>query len=216
MTAWLRIPLAWYHSNTRAFYPDESHASIRRTFYTPLASSTSTSTRLENSSSDASTKQVRKQFCGYCGTHLNAWLEDDNKDRDSQWMDVTLGSLWGDSLELLEGLGWLDDAESSSSTSGGEEEEQEVPATSRRVLRQSAARSMSNRGLPFFEEMVEESRLGKIKRRSGAHVGADGRTVEWHVVELDGEEGGDAVMDDRVVGVSAESGNGNKRVKLGD
>jgi hypothetical protein len=72
---------------------------------------------------------------------------------------------------------------------------------------------MSNRGLPFFEEMVEDSRLGRIKRRSGAHVGADGSTVEWSVVELDGEDGADAVMGEAV---SSESGNGNKRVKLGD
>jgi len=142
-------------------------------------------------------------------------------------MDVTLGSLWGESLGVLEGLGWLDDAESSSSSSssggGGSEEEEEEEtegsaARRRAVLRQSAARSMSNRGVPFFEEMLEDSRLGKIKRRSGAHVGADGSTVEWHVVELDGEEGVDALMNDRVEagGGSAESGNGNKRVKLSD
>jgi hypothetical protein len=217
LTAWLRIPLAWYHSNTRAFYPDESHASIRRTFYTPLTSasaslSAATSTGLETNSNN-SVKQIRKQFCGYCGTHLNAWQEDDDR---GQWMDVTLGSLWGESLGVLEGLGWLDDTESSSNGSGCEEEEEEQAASSRRgELRQSAARSMSNRGLPFFEKMVEDSRLGRIKRRSGAHVGADGSSVEWHVVELDGEEGGDdALMDDRVV--SAETGNGNKRLKLGD
>lgn len=137
-------------------------------------------------------------------------------------MDVTLGSLWGESLGVLEGLGWLDDAESSGSSgsaSGGEEEEEEgkeVSAARRRQdLRASAARSMSNRSVPFFEEMLEDSRLGKIKRRSGAHVRADGSTVEWTFVELDGEESGDAVMDDRVEAVSAESGNGNKRVRLG-
>jgi hypothetical protein len=129
-------------------------------------------------------------------------------------MDVTLGSLWGESLGVLKGLGWLDDAESSSNGSAEEEEEEASAATSRRgLLRQSAARSMSNRGLPFFEEMVDDSRLGRIKRRSGAHVGADGSTVEWSVVELDGEEGVDAVMGESV---AAGSGNGNKRVKLGD
>jgi hypothetical protein len=212
LTAWLRIPLAWYHSNTRAFYPDESHASIRRTFYTPITSATSptsgfASAGLDNSST--STRQVRKQFCGYCGTHLNAWLEDEDR---GQWMDVTLGSLWGESLGVLEGLGWLDDA-SESSSNADEEEEVSAAASRRGLLRQSAARSMSNRGLPFFEEMVEDSRLGRIKRRSGAHVRADGSTVEWSVVELDGEDGADAVMGEAV---SSESGNGNKRVKLGD
>ena len=155
---------------------------------------------------------------------MNAWLEDEDR---GQWMDVTLGSLWGESLGVLEGLGLLEDSESGSSrgsSAGGEEEEEEerrqeeeASATRQRgVWRQSAARSMSNRGLPFFEDMLEDSRLSRIKRRSGAHVGVDGRTVEWHVVELDGGEdgGGDAVMDDRVE--AAETSNGNKRLKLGD
>lgn len=113
-------------------------------------------------------------------------------------MDVTLGSLWSESLGLLEELGWLDEE------SNGEEEGS--GSGSGKVV----AGSMKNRGMPYFEEMVEDSRLGKIKRRRGGGVGAGGREVMWEVTEIEGEDG-DAVMQ----GV-AEGGNGNKRLKLGD
>ena len=193
LTAWLRIPLAWYHSNTQAFFPDESHAAIRRTFYTPAALA-----------GNGRGKDVRKQFCGYCGTHLNAWRERESE-QEEEWMDVTLGSLWGESLGLLEKLGWLEDESS-------EEEEEDVGegSASSRVVRRTAG-SMRNRGIPYFEELVEDSRLGKIKRRRGGHVDAEGREVQWEVTEIEGGDDGDAVMESVV-----ESGNGNKRLKMGD
>jgi len=184
LTAWLRIPLAWYHSNTQAFFPDESHAAIRRTFYTPGALA-----------GNGSGKDVRKQFCGYCGTHLNAWRERDGE--EEEWMDVTLGSLWSESLNVLEKLGWLDD----------ESSEEEEGSSDGRLARPTAG-SMRNRGMPYFEELVEDSRLGKIKRRRGGHVDADGREVQWEVTEV---VEGDAVMEGM-----AEAGNGNKRLKMGD
>ena len=117
-------------------------------------------------------------------------------------MDVTLGSLWGESLSLLERLGWMDDG------SSGEEEEEGSSST--RVVRKTAG-SMSNRGMPYFEELVEDSRLGKIKRRRGGHVDAEGREVQWEVTEIEGGDDGDAVMESVV-----ESSNGNKRLKMGD
>ncbi len=65
---------------------------------------------------------------------------------------------------------------------GGVEEEQAV--ASRNVML-----GMHNRGLPYFEELVEHSRLGRIKRRKGGHVSGDGRTtVEWEVIEIGGDE----------------------------
>ena len=114
-------------------------------------------------------------------------------------MDVTLGSLWGESLGVLERLGWLEQDESES----GEEQSEG------RVQRMTAG-SMRNRGMPYFEEMVEDSRLGRIKRRMGGAVGAGGREVQWEVTEIEGEGDGDAVMQGMV-----EGGNGNKRLKMG-
>ena len=141
---------------------------------------------------------MRKQFCGFCGTHLNAWRERDSVEEED-WMDVTLGSLWGESLGVLERLGWLEQDESES----GEEQSEG------RVQRMTAG-SMRNRGMPYFEEMVEDSRLGRIKRRRGGVVGAGGREVQWEVTEIEGEGDGDAVMQGMV-----EGGNGNKRLKMG-
>lgn len=117
-------------------------------------------------------------------------------------MDVTLGSLWSDSLSLLEKLGWLEDESS--------EEEDVERGSSSRVVRRTAG-SMSNRGMPYFEELVEDSRLGKIKRRRGGHVDAEGREVQWEVTEIEGGHDGGAVMESVV-----EGGNGNKRLKMGD
>jgi hypothetical protein len=115
-------------------------------------------------------------------------------------MDVTLGSLWGESLNLLGELGWLEE----------ESSEEEVEGRGERVVRRTAG-SMSNRGMPYFEELVEDSKLGKIKRRRGGHVDAEGREVQWEVTEIEGGDDGDAVMESVV-----EGGNGNKRLKMGD
>jgi hypothetical protein len=92
--------------------------------------------------------------------------------------------------------------------SSEEEDIQEGPSTSRAVRRMAG--SMSNRGMPYFEELVEDSKLGKIKRRRGGHVDAEGREVQWEVTEIEGGDDGDAVMESVV-----EGGNGNKRLKMG-
>lgn len=124
-------------------------------------------------------------------------------------MDVTLGSLWSESVDLLEGLGWLENESS--------EEEEGEERSDVRVAPRPTSGTMSGRGIPYFEEMVEDSRLGKIKRRRGGRVNADGSEVEWEITEIEGEEG-DTVMREVVEGGSAaaEGGNGNKRLKLGD
>lgn len=128
-------------------------------------------------------------------------------------MDVTLGSLWGESLGLLEEMGWLGSNESESS-SGSEAEEEAMDEGQARGEKRSASLrasdAMRNRGMPFFEELVEDSRLGRIKRQRGGHTSADGRSrVEWEVTEIEGGDGDDAVMQE------VEGGNANKRVKLG-
>lgn len=269
-----------YHSTTYALFPDETHTSIRRTFNSPL--------------DHPLLPPTRRQFCGYCGTHLSAWNEADAGDS----LDVTLGSLLNDSLLKLEALniipdteeddkedglvkgGWIDDEEHipmnknehSGLVKGGwiddethipittakpdgeglvkggwvdDEEhipmnknehgglvkggwiddETHIPMTSSKPDSQglvkggwldneehipvhnekgelmtdiqrtgasrdsTAVRRMQNRGIPYFEEMVENSRLGRIKRQKGGHTSQDGRmTVQWEVVEIDNTE----------------------------
>ena len=46
------------------------------------------------------------------------------------------------------------------------------------------------RGTPWFEEMIQGSELGRIKRRRGGGTSSDGHTeVEWEITECEGGEG---------------------------
>jgi len=61
-------------------------------------------------------------------------------------------------------------------------------------------------GLPWFQDMIEGSQLGRIGRtRRGGGVSADGRTkVEWEIVEFGNEENG------------SSGGIGTAKRKIGD
>ncbi|KAL2351058.1 hypothetical protein BJ546DRAFT_998775 [Cryomyces antarcticus] len=160
VTAWLRVPLDWYHSTTYALYPDESHRSIRRTFTTPGSSHT------------------RRQFCGYCGTPLSTWSAETRHDAD--FIQLTLASLVDDSLARLEDLGLVPSETEDESEKG----ELEGETQTQLVAVPPSGHNMRNRGMPYFESMIENSRLGRIKRRRGGHTSRDGSvTVEWEVVE---------------------------------
>lgn len=46
------------------------------------------------------------------------------------------------------------------------------------------------RGTPWFEEMIQGSELGRIKRRRGGETSPDGHTnVEWEISEFESNEG---------------------------
>ncbi|CAL3964661.1 hypothetical protein PZA11_002385 [Diplocarpon coronariae] len=87
LSAWLRVPLAWYQSTTYAFREDESHASIRRSYTSPNEQSS------------------KRHFCGFCGTPLSFWSE--RTPGDATYISLTLGSLVGSNLRDLEDLGLL-------------------------------------------------------------------------------------------------------------
>ena len=49
-------------------------------------------------------------------------------------------------------------------------------------------------GTPWFEEMIQGSELGRIKRRRGGGTSSDGHTkVEWEISEFEGGEGDVAI-----------------------
>lgn len=117
-------------------------------------------------------------------------------------MDVTLGSLLDESLRALEALGVFEDEEDEdlldddTNDHGAKEVVMSntvptTPATAVPSRRSSQAPyTMQNRGMPYFESMVENSQLGRIKRQKGGHTSRDGRrTVEWEVVEIGGDDG---------------------------
>ncbi|KAF2401913.1 hypothetical protein EJ06DRAFT_555533 [Trichodelitschia bisporula] len=167
-TAWLRVPFSWYRSTTFAFFPDETHRSIRRTFVSPFESNT------------------RRQFCGYCGTQLAQW--EDVANPADEYINLTLGSLLDEDLDLLEGMGLLPSSDN----------EEEVEQTTQTV-RSPPSQVVAPRGAPWFESMVRDSRLGKFKRSRGGHTSRDGSVkVAWEVVEWTGED-------------DNESSNGGKR-----
>jgi hypothetical protein len=163
LTAWLKVPLSWLYSATVAHFPDEEQRTISRTFYPPHDSHT------------------RRQFCGYCGTQLTLWT--DRNEGDEDYISVTLGSLFDEDLERLEELGLLhieSDAENDS-----------APLESD-VDRALPPQGVAHRGAPWFESMIEDSPLGRLKRQKGGHTSGDGSvSVEWEVVEFTGDTGED-------------------------
>ncbi|KAJ4292784.1 hypothetical protein N0V90_009447 [Kalmusia sp. IMI 367209] len=156
ITLWLRVPLVWYTSATFAQFPDEDRSSIQRTFVSPFASNS------------------RRQFCGYCGTQLTSWNE--RTSEDAEHICLTVGSLLDEDQALLGELGYLPTAESS-------DEDTIVAGPSRSI--QTVLRSGQQlRGAPWFEEMVEHTKLGHFKQQRGGHTSRDGNVkVEWEVVE---------------------------------
>lgn len=97
---------------------------------------------------------------------------------------VNLSSLRNESLERLQDAGLLSAPEEASNEAVSN---QEAPRNRSAVTRRSSDREV--RGVPWFEEMVEGSDLGRIKRRRGGKTSTDGRTkYEWEVVEIGGDE----------------------------
>ncbi|KIW69564.1 hypothetical protein PV04_05434 [Phialophora macrospora] len=184
LTAWLRVPLTWYSSATTSYFPDESHASIRRIF-TPLHEPSS-----------------QRVFCGYCGTHLSFWTE--HPPEEAEYMNITLGSLLNDDLQALQELDLLPEAPTPEGTDApgqftmsgglGQGDSSAVEASAQQAIQPVTRTQRSGRsgGLTWFEEMLEGSRLGRVQNtRRGVGVTNDGSTrVEWEVSEYvdDGSE----------------------------
>lgn len=175
LTAWLRVPLDWYQSHTESFFPDETHSSIRRIF------------------SPRHAPEIKRIFCGFCGTPLTVWTEDPLEEAD--FMSVAIGSLFGDDQRALEDLNLLPDdhveeaphADISSSTLTPARELSSsiiVPSFSSTNISRSFYHGTTG-GIPWFEEMVEGSRLGRLMRaRRGKGVSNDNSTsFEWEVSE---------------------------------
>ena len=157
----MRIPLTWYSSTTESYLPDESPPQIRKTYTSPTEISS------------------KRHFCGFCGTPLAYWTESPPEEAD--FISLTLGSLSSDDLRNLEDLGVLptealDDAV-------GEREIIDRHA--------GAANSQEHEGLPWFQTLIDGSKLGNMKRTMGQRRSRDGRVqVEWEIVEW--TEGDDA------------------------
>jgi len=164
LSAWLRVPLTWYHSTTYAFFDDETHSSIRRVYTSPEE------------------QHAKRHFCGFCGTPLSYWSE--SPPSEAEYISLTLGSLTGSDLRDLGDLGLL--PKEALGDVDTDVSEAVAPHTEGNVIL-----AEDHQGLPWFETMIEGSNLGKVKRSRGHGQTTDGRMkVEWEVVELidDGAE----------------------------
>jgi hypothetical protein len=179
LTLWLRVPLPWYTSATFAQFPDESRSSIQRSFTSPF------------------TSDHRRVFCGYCGTQLSSWNE--RTSEEAEHICLTVGSLLDDDQELLGELGFLPTNESSDEDSTGAAAGPTSSDATRTVVRSEP----SARGAPWFEEIVQNTRLGRFKQQRGGHS-SSGVQVEWEVTEWteadDADDEGHAIPSKRKIG----------------
>ncbi|KAI9842067.1 MAG: hypothetical protein M1837_007492 [Sclerophora amabilis] len=161
LTAFLRVPMSWYHSTTYSFYPDETHSAIRRMYSTPSQPSS------------------KRHFCGFCGTPLSYWNEEPAS--EAGFISLTLGSLAATDLHELESLGLLPPG----AVEDAEEEKERIGNLA------STQRGEPSRGVPWFESMMEGSRLGSLtrSRRDRSADQKDGVIVEWEIIEWDDAEG---------------------------
>ncbi|KAL3467486.1 hypothetical protein BJX64DRAFT_143419 [Aspergillus heterothallicus] len=178
LTAWLRVPLSWYQSHTQSYFPDETHGTIRRIF------------------SPQHAPHTQRVFCGFCGSPLTYWSE--NPREEAEFMSVTIGSLYGDDQRLLEDLGLLPQWEQSENSTPEDDETaaavQAAESASPEIIVHSGASGSSlsrayrhgtTGGIPWFEEMIEGSGLGRlIKAKRGVGISDDqSATIEWEVSE---------------------------------
>jgi hypothetical protein len=126
----------------------------------------------------------RRVFCGYCGTPLSSWNE---RTRDeAEHISLPVGSLLDDDQELLGELGLLPSSESSDDDSTA----RHAAASSQHSTPRPVVRAEPwVRGAPWFEDMVQHTKLGRFKQQRGRH--SEGRVqIEWEVTEW--TEGDDA------------------------
>lgn len=185
LAAFLRVPLEWYRSATFAFFPDETNASIRRVYTSPIE------------------QHSMRHFCGYCGTPLSYWSEQPRSEAD--FIQLSLGSLYGEDLGDLEDLGLLPGSDDETE----KPESSLTPVDSAGLAAAEAGTAIQDinthevvlrpgretvGGLPWFDTLVEGSRLGTLRRRKGSGRSRDGTvSVEWEVVEFTEDDSGDDV-----------------------
>lgn len=183
LAAFLRVPLEWYRSATFAFFPDETNAMIHRVYTSPRE------------------QHAMRHFCGFCGTPLSYWSEEPRT--EAEFIQLTLGSLESEDLGDLEDLGLLPGSDDEAETPQGAI----TPAEPAGLASQDAGTRIRDDhrrevvphrgretlgGLPWFDTLIEGSRLGTIRRHKGTGRSRDGTVrVEWEVVEYTEDDSGD-------------------------
>ncbi|KAI5928721.1 hypothetical protein F4810DRAFT_717274 [Camillea tinctor] len=164
LSAFIRVPLSWYHSQTFAFFPDETTTTIRRVYSHPAE------------------QYTRRNFCGFCGTPLSYWTEQPRSEAD--YIQLTLGSLLTEDLHGLEEMGLIPDESAS-------DDMNTAPATAS-VNPSNQSSQLVGRDIttiPWFETLISGSRLGNMHTTKTVHQSRDGRVrVEFEVTEWTGND----------------------------
>lgn len=104
-------------------------------------------------------------------------------------MLINLNSLKRESVEQLEDAGLLSSVEHAE-----DEKDQSASDRSRKEHVNTGGEGREIEGTPWFEEMIEGSELGRLKRRRGGGRSSDGKTIiEYEITEFT-SGGGDGVM----------------------
>ncbi|KAH9906450.1 hypothetical protein F4778DRAFT_649931 [Xylariomycetidae sp. FL2044] len=163
LSAFIRVPLSWYHSQTFAFLDDESRSSIRR-FYSHPAE-----------------QHAMRHFCGFCGTPLSYWSEEPRSEAD--YIQLTLGSLLTEDLHDLEEFGLIPNESEDDAM-------HIVPVSAPRHTAILSGRDITS--IPWFESMLSGSRLGNMHTTRTIRASRDGRVrVEFEITEWTANEDAD-------------------------
>ncbi|KAI0395344.1 hypothetical protein F5Y17DRAFT_204339 [Xylariaceae sp. FL0594] len=161
LSAFLRVPLTWYHSEVFPFFEDEARSTIRRSYVRP------------------DERHAQRSFCGYCGTPLAYWSEQPAS--EAEYIRLTLGSLLNEDFHSLQDLGLVPDERE-------DEKVQATPAFVQQSRRGLAGRSIT--GIPWFESLISGSRLDSMlgQHRGAGNVRIELEVTEW-TTDDDKDEG---------------------------
>lgn len=191
LPAYLRVPLRYYRALTLPYHDDETNSQIHRV-YQPVGE-----------------EHAMRHFCGFCGTPLSYWSESPRSEAD--FIRLTLGSLLPEDLRDLEEWGLVPDPGSASGMGTPLERDEAEAAGNWSKTGESGTRrdagtktegewevgkvgEESTWGrvgvLPWFEALMEGSRLGTTMRRArGGGTDPTGRVrIEWEVAEWSAED----------------------------
>ncbi|KAI1752421.1 hypothetical protein F4782DRAFT_530673 [Xylaria castorea] len=184
LSAFIRVPLLWYHSEVFPFFPDESRATIRRLYAHPNEGHT------------------QRSFCGYCGTPLSYWSEQPSS--EAEYIKLTLGSLLEEDLHNLQELGLVpDDTE--------QDEMEIVPTTVRGPSRELIGRDITS--IPWFDSLLSGSRLGTMHTKKSVQQSRNGISwVEFEITEWTANDDDEAGEGEAYASESSSSMGKRKRV----
>ncbi|PWY90057.1 hypothetical protein BO70DRAFT_359046 [Aspergillus heteromorphus CBS 117.55] len=218
LTAWLRVPLTWYQSHTQSYFPDETHNTIRRIFSPHHAPHTQRVFCGYCGTPLTYWRDEPREEAEYMSVSIGSLHGDDQRMlEDLDLLPPESPSVSSDEEAEEEGEG-SDDEEDEDNEEGEEEDDEEKgfgrPKRARQVVVTPAAASQdvppSNvviprgtelsrsyrhgtlGGIPWFEELIDGSRLGRLmKTRRGVGVSDDQSTsFEWEVTEWTSGESG--------------------------